>query len=671
MKGLWHSFTGRLLIGIALIHFLLLPLLIGSIFFIVQQGYRTQFITHVRFNSAMFAGLVAEKRSREHTQTLLSDAVYSGFFVFAQVVDTKARELVLVADKPGRRHFKEDFFFGRHGDHVYYVSLPLVSHNGQRRGELRLGYDETETEEQVGQIYQRGLLAGLGYLLLGMLLVLFWGRRMTRPLQELRNASRAIAAGYRDRRLNVDTNITEVETLAEDLDYMRAELAKQATALEHQASHDVLTGLPNRSLLMSRLEHTIKVCNRASEPLALLLMDLDGFKEVNDTLGHLTGDHLLQQVAMRISHVVRDSDTVARLGGDEFSFILPEVGPARARTVVDKILLVLEQPFILDDHPIQIGASIGIAVFPDHGSGPDLLGCADVAMYEAKRKGSGCEIYHGGLERDTLDQMTLASELRQGIEKDQLVVYYQPKIDLRTDRLCGAECLIRWNHPQRGLIPPNDFISIAERTGLIGALTYWMADESLHQLKVWRQSGILDELSINFSARNLHEERMPERLVDLMESLQLDTTCLQIELTESAIMEDPVRAEIVFNQLHAQGILLSIDDFGTGYSSLVHLKRLPVSEIKIDRSFVRDMVHNKNDAAIVHATINLGHSLGLTVVAEGVEDEEVFEKLRQQGCDIIQGYYISPPLPAEKFEQWYRASRWYRPKSANGFKSVN
>jgi len=466
-----------------LINVILISVLAWSVFRIVHQYHEEQFVANARMNSSMFAGLVAARKSFKDTRLLFEDAVYSDYVVYAEVLDAKGKEIIKIVDQPGKRLFKEDFFFDRNNDNTYYISLPLSSRTGEQWGTLRLGYSETDTEEQIEQIFRRGLYISLAFLILNTLLVLFWGRRIVRPLQKLRHAARNVATGSLNEKLAVDSNITEIVNLAEDLNRMRAGLVKQADTLKHQASHDALTGLPNRLLLTSRMEYLISISSRSKDPFTFMLMDLDGFKEINDTLGHLAGDLLLQQIATRLNYAVRESDTVARLGGDEFAIVFPKASEEIIDVVTGKVLSVLEQPFCIDNHPIQVGASIGVALYPEHGlEGTDLLRHADIAMYEAKRKGGGYELYHDGLRRDALDQLTLAGELKRAIDEDQLVVFYQPKINLKTNQLCGAEALIRWNHPERGLVPPDDFISIAERTNLIGPLTHWMVAAALQQL---------------------------------------------------------------------------------------------------------------------------------------------------------------------------------------------
>ncbi len=432
----------------------------------------------------------------------------------------------------------------------------------------------------------------------------------------------------------------------------------QQQQLEHQALHDALTGLPNRVLLIDRLNHAIELARRQGEPLGLLLLDLDRFKEINDTLGHHVGDLLLRDVAQRLVAPLRQSDTIARLGGDEFAVLLPAVTDLeRAHRVSLRLLKVLEQPFLLENLSLEVGVSIGIAMFPDHADDDSkLLQCADVAMYTAKTEQTGIELYDEGKDHNTVRHLTLSGELRQAIENDQLSFHYQPKLDLATRRVSHVEALARWQHPEHGFIPPEEFIIQAERTGLIQPFILWEFNTALGQLADWRDLGLDIGMAINLSAGNLHKQDLPETLAELLKKWGVDASKLTLEITESAIMIDPESALDVLNRLDRIGLRLSIDDFGTGYSSLSGLKRLPVDELKIDKSFVIDMNENENDMIIVRSTIDLAHNRGLKVVAGGIESEQHIAVLSGLGCDVGQGFFISRPLPVEQMTQWFKSS---------------
>jgi len=438
------------------------------------------------------------------------------------------------------------------------------------------------------------------------------------------------------------------------------ERAEMEALLRRQALHDALTGLPNRTLLQDRLQQALRAAGRGTlpattPPLTLLLLDLDRFKEVNDTLGHHHGDLLLRQVAERLCATLRDSDTIARLGGDEFAVLLPATDEVGARAAADKVVAALALPFDLEAVSVHVGASVGIALAPDHGQDVDtLLRHADVAMYVAKRTGESSAVYTPERDAYTPDRLALIADLRRAIADDGLALHYQPKADLVTKQVTGVEALVRWTHTQRGAIPPDQFIPLAEHTGLIAPLTRWVLMAALRQAGRWRRVGLRLDMAVNLSAVDLRDVGLPDALARLLCEHAVPPASLRLEVTESALMIDPAGAQAVLTRLAALGIGLSVDDYGAGYSSLAYLKRLPVDELKIDRSFVRHMAVDPADAAIVSSTIGLGHNLGLRVVAEGVEDRETWALLAGAGCDTAQGYYLACPMPADEVERWVR-----------------
>src|SRR5713226_2567533 len=435
------------------------------------------------------------------------------------------------------------------------------------------------------------------------------------------------------------------------------ELLKARDEAQHQALHDGLTGLPNRTLLRDRLQQALLIGDRDKTSVALLIMDLDRFKDVNDTLGHHTGDELLQQVGARLRGIVRASDTVARMGGDEFAIVLPMASHADvAARVAQSLVKALEKPFTLAGHQVSVGSSIGIAMYPEHGTDvKTLMRHADVAMYVAKRGGSGHAVYAWEQDAHDPDRLGMIGELRAAIERDELVLYYQPKVSLRTGRCDRVEALVRWQHPQRGLIPPDDFIPLAEQTGLIKSLTQWVIQSALRQCRAWLDEGLDIAVGVNLSMRNLHDPDLVEQISQLLAVTGVPATALKLEVTESALMTDPLRALGSLARLRAIGVEIAIDDFGTGHASLSYLKQMPVEEIKLDRSFVRDMTSDKNDYTIVRSTIELAHDLGLRVIAEGVEDQETWDLLVKLGCDLAQGYHMSRPLPEAALRSWFAA----------------
>ncbi|HZR46936.1 MAG TPA: EAL domain-containing protein, partial [Candidatus Manganitrophaceae bacterium] len=436
---------------------------------------------------------------------------------------------------------------------------------------------------------------------------------------------------------------------------------KEAEELVQQmAFYDTLTGLPNRNHLIDRLLNAIRVDSGIGRPMALMLMDLDSFKEINDTLGHHRGDLLLKEVGSRLKNVLFEPDLVARLGGDEFAVLLPKLARSEdVALVVRKIQNALHPPFIIEGLPIAIEASIGTALYPQHGTNPDsLLQRADVALYSAKESGRGHTLYAPELDRHSPQRLALLAELRQAIELNQLLLHYQPKVTLKEGKVSGVEGLVRWRHPQRGMIPPDEFIGLAERSGQIYPLTDRVLQTAMRQCSAWRREGFEIPVSVNLSARNLLDPKLPETVAGLLEVCDVAPSQLQFEITESAIMADPARAQETMIKLHRLGIRFSIDDFGIGYSSLSYLQKLPVDKIKVDKSFVIHMTRNRGDAQIVHSTIELAHNLGLKVVAEGVETEEILNCLAEIGCDEAQGYFISRPVSAEELTRWLGDSPW-------------
>lgn len=439
------------------------------------------------------------------------------------------------------------------------------------------------------------------------------------------------------------------------------ERKRQEAAMQYQALHDSLTGMPNRTLFYDRLKVAMRVSDREHKPLSILMLDLDRFKEINDTLGHHIGDQVLQEVARRLNGVLRASDTVSRFGGDEFVMLLAGAGVDQAVGVLGKIRGAFEIGFVVEGQVLDIEVSIGVSTYPEHGDDANsLIKHADVAMYFAKNNGTGFAVYDTKTDANSPHRLSLIGELRRGIERKELLLHYQPKISLKTGAVYGVEALVRWQHPDKGMIPPAEFIPLAEGCGLIHPLSEWVVDAALRNHYKWRLSGVELITSINLSMRNLQDLDFPERVATALKAWKIEPRWFELEITESAIMNDPIRALKVLALLDKMGVRLALDDFGTGYSSLAYLKRLPVDEVKIDRSFVKDMLHDESNAVIVKSTIDLGHNLDKTVVAEGVEDLECLNLLRSLGCDSAQGYYISRPLDSEAFLIWL-ARRTARP----------
>jgi diguanylate cyclase (GGDEF)-like protein len=426
-------------------------------------------------------------------------------------------------------------------------------------------------------------------------------------------------------------------------------LRKQVEANERQALHDPLTDLPNRILFRDRVQQAIALASRTKATLAVMLIDLDRFKEINDSLGHHHGDLLLQQIGPRLQKLLRETDTIARLGGDEFAILMVNVpDPAAAIHVADKIREELQKPFPVQGITLHIDASIGIALHPGHGKTVDqLLQRSDVAMYMAKASGSGREVYVAQRDENSPSKLALIGELRYAIDGNELLLHYQPKVHLRTGDIQGVEALVRWQHPLRGLMPSGDFVPIAENTGLIEPMTMKILKLALQQARRWQDEGLDLSVAVNLSVRNLLDPKLPQEIAKLLTRYNVEPARLELEITESSIMFDPQRAREILVRLSAMGIRLAIDDFGTGHSSLAYLKELPVHTLKIDKSFIINMTADDNDLVIVQSTIDLAHNLGLEVIAEGVETEEVWNKLKLLGCDLAQGYWRGRPVPAE------------------------
>lgn len=441
------------------------------------------------------------------------------------------------------------------------------------------------------------------------------------------------------------------------------ELRAQTVALEAQATrnatHDQLTGLPNRFLLKDRLGQALLAAAREKRRVAVIIMDIDRFKEINEAMGPYNGDRLLKQVAIRLHSALKEPETIARLGGDEYAVVVPNLGDAgEVSAVVKKIEKAMETPFMLEALKLDVRASMGIAFYPDHGTDPDtLMQRADVAMYAAKRNRAGFLVYSQKYDEYSPQRLTLMGELRHAIENDGLVLHYQPKVDLKSGCIGEVEVLVRWKHPNHGLMFPDEFIPLAERTGLIKPLTMWVLHHALDQSSAWNKEGLALGVAVNLSAQVLFDLDLPDIVAGALAARDVPPTSLILEITESAIMVDKDRALLILSRLSDMGVRIAIDDFGTGYSSLSYLSKMPVDEIKIDKSFVLDMHENKTNAVIVHATIELGHNLGLSVIGEGVESGAMYDHLRDLGCDAAQGYFMTKPLDAQTFAAWLDTGR--------------
>ncbi len=549
-----------------------------------------------------------------------------------------------------------------------------IVHIESRPGEQTVAVLLRSVDEAVAP-YERlqvGILAlsGIGVLIFALGSVLT-ARRITTPVTTLTKLARRLASGDFDAPVPSHGQ-DEIGELADAFEAMRLAVRQREDEIRHQAFSDGLTQLPNRAQFNADLRACaarITETNSAggSDACAVLMLDLDRFKHVNDVLGHETGDQLLQHVAKLLRDLVPDAgDTVARLGGDEFAVLLRHGDLAAAQALAHRILSTLEKPIVLNEQVVDLGAGIGIAIFPEHAlDAMTLKRRAEMALYKAKQAQTGTVVFNPELDVRSKESLSLLGELRQAIEQEQLRLYLQPKVSLASGEVSGAEALVRWAHPTRGLVPPMRFIPFAEQTGFIRTITAWLLETSARAWREWADKGLQLDLSLNLSARDLIDPNLPAKLAAILEKHRVPPHRICLEITESSIMDDPQRALQTLDQFHNMGLQLAIDDFGTGYSSLAYLKRLPVDELKIDKSFVMSMQRDEQDAKIVRSTIDLAHNLGLKVVAEGLEDEQAWPLLKALSCDLAQGYWIAKPMPANEFPSW--VAGWTRPAVDNPF----
>ncbi|WP_374339476.1 putative bifunctional diguanylate cyclase/phosphodiesterase [Methyloversatilis sp.] len=528
--------------------------------------------------------------------------------------------------------------------------------------------------EEVGAVLQLSLERALapwerlyrdwsGLSLIGIALALvasaFMGRSIASPVVRLADFARRVEAGEYGAPPQLSRG-DEIGTLTDAFAHMAGAIASRETRITELAYYDALTGLPNRACFAERLDEYARNAVAEGSDLAIVSLDVDRFKMVNDTLGHEFGDLLLREVARRLRETLRDvRDQVARLGGDEFAVMLPGADAHKALGVAHRIGEALNRPMDLDGRMVDVSASMGVAACPQHGRDAQaLIRQADVAMYLAKRQNTMAEVYDPRHHDQSVERLSLLSELQTAVERDELVLHYQPKVATACDPVHHVEALVRWIHPTRGFVPPFEFIPFAEQTGCIKAITLWVMNAAIRQCGEWLRKGLEVNVSLNLSARDLLNPDLPALFSGMLDAHACPARLITLEITESAVLDDPLRALNNLQRLRETGCALSIDDYGTGYSSLSYLRQMPVSEMKIDRSFVMHLLDNPNDEIIVRSTIELAHNMGLKVTAEGVESEAVLQRLRELGCDLVQGYLISKPIPADSLEQWFAESRW-------------
>lgn len=482
--------------------------------------------------------------------------------------------------------------------------------------------------------------------------IIYVSNYIVAPITKLSENAKQLEYGNYDAEIETD-RIDEIGELSKSFNAMREAIATREERVKRLAFGDEITGLPNRAAFIQELGDSIRLHRNRNQPLSVLVLNLDRFKQINKILGRDLGDVLLYEVAKKIKAVVRGDDVVARLGADEYGVLLPTLSEEQALIVADKLKKAFEEPLEVAQQKIDVSAGFGIAVYPEHGESDEaLLHNAETALNVSKLRNSGIVAYHPQLDSGAQENLTMTTELKSAIQGHQLALYLQPKINMQTKQGYAAEALVRWIHPEKGFIFPDQFIPFAEQTGLIQGITLWMIEEACRVHAAFKKEGIALTIAVNISTRDLISSDLPEKIEQIFKQYHVSYDAISLEITESSIMDDPVRAEATLQRLSQMGLKIAIDDFGTGYSSLGYLKRLPVQELKIDKSFVMNMANNENDAIIVRSTVDLGHNLNLKVVAEGVENLEVWDLLAKMGCDYGQGYFMGKPMPEKDFKAW-------------------
>lgn len=558
-----------------------------------------------------------------------------------QQIRSSTPDEYLRTDIPYLKHAIEPYF------QILWRYLAALDQNIER-------YSADEASHQ--QIIMKSITNGIWALSLISLLILIMGfvyfeRGILQPISRVSRALRAEAKG--DESLPLPrVNSIETQQLIDAFDEMRSQVQNRQSALEHQAMHDSLTTLPNRYKLQKELENQCLIAQQKGTPMALLMLGLDRFKEINDTLGHRIGDRILQLFGERLRLLVRQEDMVSRLGSDEYAILQPGLGQEEAIYTARKLLDEVVRPFQVEQINLYVSCSIGIAIYPSHATNPsELTRYADIAMHVAKQMKTGYSLYDRKHDTNNILHLSLATDLRNAVQQDTFQLSFQPQQFLHNSEYAGMEVLLRWNHPVHGYVSPEEFIPIAEQTGAIHSITLWVLENSFKQIRRWLKAGRDPGLvSVNISVFNLQARDFVTTLKDMMHKWDINPKKIMLEITETAMMADPINAKSILDKLNQLGLKIAIDDFGTGFSSLAYIKQLPVQELKIDKSFVSDMVYDENDAVIVHSTIDLAHNLGLKVVAEGVENADIAEQLKQLNCDVIQGHYYGKPLRADEIE---------------------
>jgi len=651
------SLSGYMVVSIVIIHILLIPVLYYTLLTSYYENASEQFINHNNEVAGMLSDVLSKKNPAvNHNEIIdiLNSAILGSKITYLQLEESTGNVIKAQDSDFSRHKFIEDKNLNEHFDNVFYMVFPVYFQGVNDISYLKIGFDELAINEEFNAVKFSIAIILIVYFIAVLLLVIGLIRVIHKPIYYLRNQSKEIVNGNLDLPLTTNSRLKEIKHLTEDLDLMRSSLVGLAERMQYKATHDDLTDLPNRYLFNDRLQYSIHSSERDKREFAILLLDLDHFKEINDTLGHSIGDEVLKVTGLRMLEGLRDSDTISRIGGDEFAFILMNVNSALAEKLAKKIIQLIQPILNINNHALKVSASIGISIYPTDGSDPDLLmRRADVAMYNAKHNNLQISLYHCDMDNDHYEKLMLINDLKSSIDADYFEALVQAKFDLLTGKPCGCELLLRWNHPDLGVIYPNKFIPLAERENLIADLTCWLMRNCLHEFLYIVNENPDFHVAINVSPMNLLDNALFKSICEILKISGFPKTSLYIEVTENAIMKNPLRSIEVLNKFNDEGIGVSVDDFGTGYSSLSYLQKFPISELKIDKSFILNLNKESNNYPIVTATITMAHDLGIQVVAEGVENKSAIGLLKEMGCDRVQGFYFSRPLNMAEFKQWY------------------
>lgn len=688
------SFRLKTIIGIAIIEAILLLILIVISLQVLKSSNVEELYKRSHTTAQLFATTAKDAVLESDIASLenfVSEVMTNPGIVYARIYGRNGSVMAQNGDSIFlSRQFKADTNYDDVDDGVFDVYADMIV-EGANYGRIDIGFSTASIDTVLSDAKNDTIGIAITEMALVAMFSFVLGTYLTKGLASLKEASQRIATGelggqivvrgtdelaqtmmafnemssklknYYDERKKAEEQVNKLNADLEQRVILRTEeLLSAYQKIEHQALHDSLTQLPNRTLFQDRLQQAILTGDREKHVFAMVMIDLNGFKEINDTFGHHSGDLVLQETAIRLRNGLRQSDTVARLGGDEFALLLPTVKDTdTAILTMNKISKLFDKPMSLESQIIYINPSLGVTLYPKDGNDmATLMRRADSAMYEAKRQKLGHVLYTEDIDQGGIDQMGLHNELRTGIGNGELVLHYQPKIDITTERVSGMEALVRWSHPKRGMLAPDDFIPLAEKSGLIRPLTTWVLKEAMRQCKEWELRGLDIAVSVNISISNLQDPTFPQTVINVVNESGVDPMKLELEISENGIMVEPPRAIEAILRLSEIGVQIIIDNFGTGYSSMAYLSKLPIARIKVDKSFVKDMVDNNKDAVIVRSIISLGHNLGLNVVAEGVENNETWNKLKLLGCDSAQGYCMSRPIPADQVQEWVRSSPW-------------